>query len=124
MAVKQKTMFVCQSCGQESTRWLGKCPGCQSWNTFVEETSIVAPASAMNSPRGLVANSVGPVLLKDVTGGDEKRHYTGMGEFDRVLGGGIVVGSVTLIAGDPGIGESRIALQAACLLSSQGLKVL
>lgn len=122
--VKQKTVFVCQSCGQESTRWLGKCPGCQSWNTFVEETSITAPASAASPSRGLVANTDAPVLLQDVAGGNEERYHAGMAEFDRVLGGGLVVGSVTLIAGDPGIGKSTIALQAACRLSGQGLKVL
>ena len=120
--VKQKTVFVCQGCGQESSRWLGKCPGCQSWNTFVEETNLVSPAD--NSPRGLVGNTDAPVLLQDVEGGNEARYQTGMGEFDRVLGGGLVTGSVTLIAGDPGIGKSTIALQAACLLSGQGLKVL
>ncbi|MBF0331335.1 MAG: DNA repair protein RadA [Candidatus Omnitrophica bacterium] len=120
--VKAKTTFVCQSCGQESTRWIGKCPGCQSWNTFVEETSVARPKE--NTVRGLVANTDEPVLLKDIAPGREERYKTGMAEFDRVLGGGLVAGSVTLIAGDPGIGKSTIALQAACLLSTQGLKVL
>ena len=124
-AAKQKTVFVCQSCGQESSRWLGKCPGCQSWNTFVEETSVApAAAAAGHAPRGLVGNTDAPVLLQDVVGTSEARYHSGLGEFDRVMGGGLVVGSVTLIAGDPGIGKSTIALQAACRLSGQGLKVL
>ncbi|MEI8012635.1 MAG: DNA repair protein RadA [Candidatus Omnitrophota bacterium] len=120
--MKSKTIFICQSCGHESTRWIGKCPGCQSWNTFAEERTVVRPAE--ESPRSLVAATGGAVLLKDVAGSCEKRLHTGMEEFDRVMGGGIVIGAVTLIAGDPGIGKSTIALQAACLLSSQGFKVL
>ncbi|MFH0754367.1 MAG: DNA repair protein RadA [Candidatus Omnitrophota bacterium] len=120
--MKSKTVYVCQSCGQEATRWIGKCPGCQSWNTFVEEKSLVRPKD--HTARGLVANTDAPVLLQDVMSGREERYQTGMAEFDRVLGGGLVAGSVTLIAGDPGIGKSTIALQAACLLAAQGLKVL
>lgn len=120
--MKLKTLFLCQACGHESTRWLGKCPGCQGWNTFAEERVAARPAE--ESPRSLVAPSGVAMLLKDVTGASEARYQTGMAEFDRVLGGGIVVGSVTLIAGDPGIGKSTIALQAACLLSARGLKVL
>ncbi len=120
--MKTKTVFVCQSCGQESPRWIGKCPGCQGWNTLVEEAIAVRPADG--SLRGLVANTQAPVLLDDIAAGREQRHLTGMPELDRVLGGGLVAGSVSLIAGDPGIGKSTLALQAACLLSAAGLKVL
>ncbi len=80
--------------------------------------------AAEGSPRALVANTDAPVLLKDVSADYEKRYHTKMSEFDRVVGGGLVAGSVTLIAGDPGIGKSTVALQAACALSAQGLKVL
>jgi DNA repair protein RadA/Sms len=117
-----KTVFVCQSCGQESARWLGKCPGCSGWNSFVEETSVHKPAK--DSQRGLLTSMEAPVLLGGVTASDERRFQTGMRELDRVLGGGLVTGSVTLISGDPGIGKSTLSLQAACCFSEQGLKVL
>ncbi len=120
--MKAKTVFVCQACGQESSRWLGKCPGCGGWNSFVEETAAVKPAQ--DSTRGLLNNMEAPVLLQDITSGAEKRYLTGIREFDRVMGGGVVVGSVTLIGGDPGIGKSTLALQVSCRLSEQGLRVL
>ncbi len=117
-----KTVFICQSCGQESSRWLGKCPGCNGWNSFVEETSVSKPAQG--TQRGLLTSMDAPVLLGDISSVHEKRYQTGIKELDRVLGGGMVVGSVTLIGGDPGIGKSTIALQAACRFSEEGLKVL
>ncbi len=118
-----KVVFNCQSCGYESSRWLGKCPGCGGWNSFVEEKAVPKVQSVGN--RGvLVAASAAPVLLSDIVSGNEARYETGLKEFDRVMGGGMVVGSVTLIGGDPGIGKSTIALQAGCLLGSQGKKVL
>ena len=120
--MKSKTVFVCQSCGQESSRWLGKCPGCGSWNSFVEETAARKPVS--DTTRGILTNMDEPVLLEDIAADAEARYVTGLKEFDRVMGGGIVVGSVTLIGGDPGIGKSTLALQASCRLSEQGLKVL
>ena len=113
--MKSKIVFACQSCGQESPRWLGKCPGCGSWNSFVEETSIAKPAQ--DTQRGILENSEAPVLLDEAESGGEKRFMTGIKELDRVLGGGVVVGSVTLIGGDPGIGKSTLALQAACRLT-------
>ncbi|MBF0619779.1 MAG: DNA repair protein RadA [Candidatus Omnitrophica bacterium] len=115
-------MFVCQSCGHESPRWLGKCPGCEAWNSFVEEKSSMKPA--VKTQRGLAASTDAPVLLKDVTSGREERMLSGIVEFDRVLGGGIVTGGVTLLAGDPGIGKSTLALQAACRLGDKGERVL
>jgi DNA repair protein RadA/Sms len=121
-AMKSKTMFVCQNCGSESPRWLGKCPGCESWNSFAEEASFKGPSKG--TPRGMLTRTDAPLLLSEITGGQEKRYRTLIGEFDRVLGGGLVAGSVTLIAGDPGIGKSTIALQAGCRLGEQGLKVL
>lgn len=116
---KTKIIFVCRECGCESPRWIGKCPGCESWNSFVEEKET--PASLKT---GAVVFKDQPVLLQDVGGAREERVFTGIEEFDRVLGGGLVPGSVTLIGGDPGIGKSTLSLQAACRLSRQGLKVL
>lgn len=118
--MKTKTLFVCQNCGNQSARWLGKCPGCESWNTLVEE-NVSVPARDM--PSGITSNEK-PVRLSDVLTEDEKRLSIGLAEFDRVLGGGVVRGSVTLIGGDPGIGKSTLALQATAQLSAQGYKVL
>ncbi len=118
--MKTKTIYVCQNCGAESLRWIGKCPSCESWNSYVEELN--APLSA-DSKRDIVYKEA-PVLLKDVLSREESRITTEMGEFDRVLGGGIVPGSVTLIGGDPGIGKSTLSLQISCALSQKKYKVL
>ncbi len=119
--MKIKTLFVCQNCGAQSPAWLGKCPSCESWNTLVEENAMpqLSSASRLN-----VVLKEDPILLSDVLSHEESRLKTGMEEFDRVLGGGIVKGSVTLISGDPGIGKSTLALQAACALSAAGHSVL
>lgn len=118
--MKTKTIFVCQNCGTQSPKWLGKCSGCGSWNSFVEESfSDAAPAS-----RQMVSSSQQPVLLSDIEIKDDHRFKTGIDELDRVLGGGIVTGSVILIGGDPGIGKSTLSLQASTHLSLSGHKVL
>ncbi len=119
--MKTKTIFVCQNCGQQSPAWVGKCPSCESWNSYVEEKPINIPSA--KSRRKLVAAS-DPVLLSDVLTLKEERVKTGMEEFDRVMGGGIVQGSVTLIGGDPGIGKSTLSMQIACRLSESGHTVL
>lgn len=118
--MKTKTMFVCQNCGTQSPRWQGKCPSCESWNSFVEEAE--GPASEEKKFGVLLQEK--PVLLSDVSLEDESRTMTGIGEFDRVLGGGIVQGSVVLIGGDPGIGKSTLSLQVSCALSRRGCRVL
>ncbi|MBN1870147.1 MAG: DNA repair protein RadA [Candidatus Omnitrophica bacterium] len=116
---KTRTVFICQNCGIQSPRWAGKCPGCDSWNSLVEE--IDAP---LTDKRNRVTLKDEPVLLTDVMTGEEKRHVTGLREFDTVMGGGIIPGAVTLIGGDPGIGKSTLALQVGCALSERRLKVL
>ncbi len=119
--MKTKTVFVCQNCGSQSARWVGKCPNCEEWNSYVEEAQVARSESSSIRPS---ITSVPPVLLKDVDIYQDKRYLTAIGEFDRVMGGGIVPGSVTLIGGDPGIGKSTIILQVGCALARSGLKVL
>lgn len=115
---KKTTAFFCSECGYESAKWLGQCPGCREWNTFVEE-----PVTKMGRAVR-ITNTKKPSLLKDISTKEEARMTTGFGELDRVLGGGIVRGSLTLIGGDPGIGKSTILLQVCKNLSDQGRRVL
>lgn len=119
---KVKTQFVCQACGYSAPKWLGKCPGCQGWNTFVEER-IVEEKQTERDPLGFEIATV-PIPLTEVVPEERGRLLTGIGEFDRVLGGGIVLGSVILIGGDPGIGKSTLLLQAMNRLASKGNKIL
>lgn len=117
---KAKSKFVCQKCGYETVKWLGKCPDCGSFNTLTEE--VVASPSKV---RGIgIQSSVKPQLLKDIKPVNEGRASTGMGELDRVLGGGLVEGSLTLIGGDPGIGKSTLLLQICSHLGNLGKKIL
>jgi len=118
--MKTKTIYVCQNCGAQSPRWVGKCSACQSWNSYAEEAVAVSPQS---SRRETVAVDK-PVLLAEVLGATEKRAAVGIPELDRVMGGGIVAGGVTLIGGDPGIGKSTLTLQMVTRLSLNGSKVL
>lgn len=113
-------MFFCQECGYESAKWQGQCPACKAWNTFVEEPQdVVKGTRSQNSGRELK-----PVALKAVSLEEETRVSTGMKELDRVLGGGIVRGSLLLVGGDPGIGKSTILLQVCRNLTAQHHKVL
>ena len=120
MAKSDKTVFYCQSCGYESAKWMGQCPGCHEWNTFVEEPKAVSAKGG--SKRRIGTNE--PVPVKRVSTKDDPRVSTGIGEFDRVLGGGIVKGSLILVGGDPGIGKSTLLLQMCANLSRGGHKVL
>ena len=113
---KQKTEFVCSECGYKSSRWLGKCQNCGSWNTMTEE--IVEEKSASAVKRSRIAPSV--LLLNEIPMQKEKRIPTHIGEFDRVLGGGVVPGSVVLAGGEPGIGKSTLFLQIAKQLMLSG----
>lgn len=120
---KSKIAFFCKECGFESNKWLGKCPACNQWDTFVEEPKAakkVARGSGITSP--FINNE--PMELSKVSLSEKSRIETGMKEFDRVLGGGIVVGSLVLVGGDPGIGKSTLLLQICKLLTDQAVKVL
>lgn len=121
---KSKTIFACQQCGATSPKWMGRCPDCGEWNCYVEERSKSKSDGSGKGPRGDVGTAK-PVLLADVSFEDGNTHVPiGIGELDRVLGGGLVAGSATLIGGDPGIGKSTIALQALGCLSESFDKVL
>jgi DNA repair protein RadA/Sms len=115
---RAKTLFVCQQCGQTAPRWLGQCPGCFAWGSVVEET-----VREMSATKGAVATAI-PLALGSVSAGDAIRRSTGLAELDRVLGGGLVAGSIVLLGGDPGIGKSTLALQACGTMAAQGLSVL
>jgi len=119
--MKTKTVFSCQNCGYQSPKWLGRCPDCNSWNSFVEE-DYVAPSTKAKERTALYKDE--PVLLKDVEFKEDDRLKTDIVELDRVLGGGIVRGSVVLIGGDPGVGKSTISLQVSNQLTKHGLVVL
>ena len=110
---KITTKYVCQSCGYNSPRWVGKCPNCGEWNTFVEEASV--PMKASRKPPG-ARSAIEPVPLAEIDHDETPRLQTRMEEFDRVLGGGIVPGSLILLGGDPGIGKSTLMMQLALLL--------
>lgn len=121
--VKAKTKWVCQNCGYESAGYLGKCPACGEWGTFTEEILETAISSAnTNMPEFI--NEDKPLSLSEINVGEEIRTSTQISELDRVLGGGFVKGSLTLLAGDPGIGKSTLLLQAAGELCKQNKKVL
>ncbi|MFA6349892.1 MAG: DNA repair protein RadA, partial [Candidatus Omnitrophota bacterium] len=119
--MRTKTVFSCQSCGYQSPKWLGKCPDCNKWNSFIEE-DYSAPGSKDKERVSLYKD--GPVLLKDVQIKESSRIKTDIAELDRVMGGGIVAGSVILIGGDPGIGKSTISLQVSNHLAKQGHTIL
>ena len=119
--MKTKIIFSCQKCGFQSPKWLGRCPDCNSWNSFSEE-DYASISSGAKERVSLYKD--GPVLLKDVVARDQDRLKTNIVELDRVLGGGIVKGSVILIGGDPGVGKSTISLQVSNHLTQQGIGVL
>lgn len=122
MAKTKTSAFFCQNCGYESAKWMGQCPGCKEWNTFVEE--LVDRKALSGSGKRKPASEAKPVPLSSIVASDEERVSTNMKELDRVLGGGIVRGSLVLVGGDPGIGKSTLLLQVCRNLSTQGLSVL
>lgn len=122
MAKAKTSAFFCQNCGYESAKWMGQCPGCKEWNTFVEE--LVDRKALSGSGKRKPASEAKPVPLSSVVASNEERVSTNMKELDRVLGGGIVRGSLVLVGGDPGIGKSTLLLQVCRNLSAQGQSVL
>jgi DNA repair protein RadA/Sms len=112
--VKNKTVFVCQNCGVESAKWIGRCPSCKEWNTYHEE--IIAQTTARESAFVIDREKRKPELLDSITAGEYDRQKTGIAELDRILGGGMVRGSLILLGGEPGVGKSTLALQLALAL--------
>ncbi|HLL48261.1 MAG TPA: AAA family ATPase, partial [Longimicrobiaceae bacterium] len=126
---KTRTAFFCTECGSETSRWQGQCPGCREWNTLVEAPATPSTKAAKGRSGGAAAagrngGSMAPVRLRDVQGTERTRWSTGLDEFDFVLGGGIVPGSVVLVGGEPGIGKSTILLQVAARLEAEGRSTL
>ena len=119
MAKGKKSVFFCQNCGHEENKWLGQCPMCKEWNTFVEETVSVTKSSTVK-----LSKEADVVALKDIKMNQEERILTRIGELDRVLGGGIVPGSLVLVGGDPGIGKSTLLLQVCQRLCEDKKQVL
>jgi DNA repair protein RadA/Sms len=113
---KSKTVFVCQNCGAESPKWIGRCPSCREWNTYHEE--IIAPASSRNLSFVADLEKSKPELLDNIKADEQNRHKTGITELDRILGGGMVGGSLILLGGEPGVGKSTLALQLALALKN------
>jgi DNA repair protein RadA/Sms len=119
---KQKTKFSCQECGYESAKWMGKCPGCQSWNSMIEEVESVVRTQGMNSSFARTKEKPTPII--HIESSPEPRVLTNNKELNRVLGGGIVPGSLILVGGDPGIGKSTLLLQTSHALTESQQKVL
>lgn len=127
MAKAKNTAFFCKECGYESAKWFGQCPACKEWNTFVEEPvskTKSAKGIAGTSQRAAASSAPVPVEINSVSFEENDRTSTGIAELDRVLGGGIVAGSLVLVGGDPGIGKSTLLLQMCYNLSAEGKDVL
>ena len=119
---KVKSFYACQNCGHQTPKWLGRCPDCGQWNTITEEKEIPVTQRSFTSDilqSEISSSDIKPQPIKDIPISKENRFTTGIGEFDRVLGGGLVAGSVVLIGGDPGIGKSTLLLQAVNKIASR-----
>jgi len=119
MVARKKTRYVCNSCGYVSVKWLGKCPECNSWNSFSEEIEPI-----LNQGFDRRTGDSGPINILDIEIGNETRYTTSIPELDLVLGGGLVAGSMVLVGGDPGIGKSTLLLQVASQMGKSGKKTL
>src|SRR5690625_1038223 len=118
---KRKTIYMCQECGYESLKWMGKCTNCNNWNTFVEEMKQPKQAARAVTSGNKMSK---PTKMNEIEFEKEQRLTTSMKELNRVLGGGIVPGSLVLIGGDPGIGKSTLLLQTSAQIAELGQKVL
>ena len=121
MAKSKANVFFCQECGFESAKWMGQCPGCRAWNSFVEEPVVKSSGKAFGKS---ISSGEKPVTLEEIETSETERISSGMAELDRVLGGGIVPGSLVLVGGDPGIGKSTILLQVCKNLAANGVQTL
>ena len=121
MAKAKTNVFFCQECGYESSKWMGQCPGCRAWNSFVEEPVVKTSGKSAGK---LGSGTAKPVTLDEIETSETERISSGMAELDRVLGGGIVPGSLVLVGGDPGIGKSTILLQVCKNLAGSGVETL
>jgi DNA repair protein RadA/Sms len=121
MAAKIKEVYVCNQCGYESIKWNGKCPSCNEWNTFEQQMQQVSSPAVVKKGSGIspIPNAAQPIKISEIDMDSETRYYTGVNELDRVLGGGIVKGSLVLLGGDPGIGKSTLLLQICEFLGKQ-----
>lgn len=124
MAKAKNTLFFCKECGYESSKWMGQCPACKEWNTFVEEPVVSDKKSPAAARVQIPGRGAAPVHISEITLDEQDRTTTGFGELDRVLGSGIVRGSLVLVGGDPGIGKSTLLLQVCRNLAAAGKKVL
>src|SRR6056297_2921187 len=117
---RQRTYYVCEACGAQAPRWSGQCADCGAWNTLTETRPVAVRPGAKATPKAGYAGDVSTARLDEVRAeGEKARTATGLDEFDRVLGGGLVAGSVSLIGGDPGIGKSTLLLQVMAALAEQ-----
>jgi len=121
---KEKTVYLCSACGYETPRWMGKCPGCGSWNTLEEQAPAASAAAPVKANKQRGGTGARPMRLDDIPEENAGRASTGIGELDRVLGGGVVEGSLMLVGGDPGVGKSTLLLQASEHLAKAGARVL
>ncbi len=124
MPKKKKTVYVCQDCGYDTPKWLGKCPGCGAWNTMVEEVVAPEAKTAGGGIRLGLSDAQKPQPIAQVAVDDLPRFLTGSGELDRVLGGGVIPGSMVLIVGDPGVGKSSLTLRVCADVARAGRQVL
>jgi DNA repair protein RadA/Sms len=116
---KVRAAFFCSACGNESPRWLGRCPGCDAWNTVVEAPAATARSKGGGAGRSALSPLAAPIRLGDVSSGRVARLSSGIAEFDTLLGGGIVPGSLVLLGGPPGAGKSTLLLQIAARLAGE-----
>ena len=121
---KANTVFFCKECGYESGKWMGQCPACKEWNSFVEEPVVSTKKSQGSNAVRISGRGAAPVRISEISVEDQDRTETGFGELDRVLGSGIVKGSLVLVGGDPGIGKSTLLLQVCRNLAHSGKKIL